>query len=191
MKMAVPLALHHSAQRVEEPREEVEGGTYDAPRRQKPPRPETRPASLAEPRGDVVQVQRHTVEQLAADTPRLPTLDVPVQQKVDQLVAVPARYDTPIPEQVNEVPKISCPHPLLAHSSSHTADGGTAGGIASVLCPRGHDHGTVRARGTCSQGRMGGTRGGWRVQTTTRGPLPEGITASPGRYTNAGHRDAG
>ena len=32
-------------------REGVEGETYDAPRRQKPPPPGTRPASLAEPRG--------------------------------------------------------------------------------------------------------------------------------------------
>ena len=51
--MALARALHHSAQRVEEPREGVEGETYGAPRRQKPPPPGTRPASLAESRGDV------------------------------------------------------------------------------------------------------------------------------------------
>ena len=56
----VAAARHHSSGR-----EGVEGETYDAPRRQKPPPPGTRPASLAEPRGDVVQVQRHTVEHLA------------------------------------------------------------------------------------------------------------------------------
>ena len=80
---------HHSAQRVEEPREGVEGDH--------------------EPRGDVVQVQRHIVEQLADGAPRLPTLDVPVPQMVDQPVALLARFDLPVPEQVIEVPKISCP----------------------------------------------------------------------------------
>ena len=65
-------------------REGVEGETYDAPRRQKPPPPGTRPASLAEPRRDVMQVQRHTVEHLADGVPCLPTLDVPVPQMVDQ-----------------------------------------------------------------------------------------------------------
>ena len=71
--------------------------------------PGTRPASLAEPRGDVVQVQRHSVEQLADGALILPALDVPVPQMVDQPVAVLARFDLPIPEQVVEVPKISCP----------------------------------------------------------------------------------
>ena len=99
VKMALARALHHSAQWVEEPREGVEGETYDAPRRLKPPPPGMRPASLAEQQGDVVQVQRHTVEQLADGAPRLPTLDVPVPQMVDKLVAVLACYDTLLPEQ--------------------------------------------------------------------------------------------
>ena len=38
----------------------------------------------------------------------MPTLDVPVPQMVDQPVAVLARFDLPIPEQVIEVHKISC-----------------------------------------------------------------------------------
>ena len=50
------------------------------------------------------------MEQLADDVPMLTLLDSPVPQVVDHVVAVLARYDTPIPEQVIEVPKISCPH---------------------------------------------------------------------------------
>ena len=46
VKMALATALHHSAQRVEVPREEVEGEVNDAPQRQKPPPPGTRPAPL-------------------------------------------------------------------------------------------------------------------------------------------------
>ena len=39
VKMALARALHHSTQRVEVPREGVEGEKYYAPRRQKPPPP--------------------------------------------------------------------------------------------------------------------------------------------------------
>ena len=42
VKMALARALHHSAQRVEEPRERVEGEMYGVPRRQKLPLPGTR-----------------------------------------------------------------------------------------------------------------------------------------------------
>ena len=90
-------------------REGVEGETYDAPRRQKPPPPGTRPASLAEPRGDVMQVQRHTVEHLADGAPSLPTLDVPVPQMVDQpvdILKIIAMLLPAVDEQVIDVPKI-------------------------------------------------------------------------------------
>ena len=43
MRLALATALHHSAQRVEVPREGVEGVTSDAPRRPKPPLPGKRP----------------------------------------------------------------------------------------------------------------------------------------------------
>ena len=46
--MELATALHHSAQRVEAPREGVEGETNDAPRRPKPPLPGKRPAPLEE-----------------------------------------------------------------------------------------------------------------------------------------------
>ena len=40
------------------------------------------------------------MEHFADGAPRLPTLDVPVPQMVDQPVSVLARFDLPIPEQV-------------------------------------------------------------------------------------------
>ena len=45
--MELAAALHHSAQRVEAPREGVEGEKYYAPRRPEPPLPRKRPAPLA------------------------------------------------------------------------------------------------------------------------------------------------
>ena len=110
VKLELATTLHHSAQRprpvVEEPKEGVEGETCFAPRRQKPPPPGTRPASLAEPRGDVERVQRHTVDQMV-DAPLLPTFDVPVPLMVEQLlVGVLSPLDFRVAEQVIEVPKI-------------------------------------------------------------------------------------
>ena len=49
VKMAVARALHHSAQRVEAPSEEVEGVTHSGLRAQKPPPPGKRPGRLSEP----------------------------------------------------------------------------------------------------------------------------------------------
>ena len=69
----------------------------------------SRPPCLGESRGPQDKVQQRIIEQLADDVPTLTLLDSPVPQMVDQLVAVLARYDTPIREQVVEVPKISCP----------------------------------------------------------------------------------
>ena len=50
-----------------------------------------------------------SAEQIADDVPMLPLLDSPVPQMVDQLVAVLARYDMPLADQVIEVPKVSYP----------------------------------------------------------------------------------
>ena len=52
--MALARALHHSAQRVEAPREE--GEKYFAPRRQKPPPPGKRPGVLLDPEPQVRSV---------------------------------------------------------------------------------------------------------------------------------------
>ena len=67
----------------------------------------SRPPCLGETRGPQDKVQQRTMAR--DDVPMLTLLDSLVPQMVDQLVAVLARYDTPIREQVSEVPKISCP----------------------------------------------------------------------------------
>ena len=54
-------------------------------------------------------MQQRTMEQIADDVPMLTLLDSSVLQMVDQLVAVLARYDMPLADQVIEVPKVSCP----------------------------------------------------------------------------------
>ena len=56
---------------------------------------------LGQPRGPQERVQLHTVEQLADVVP------IVRPQMGDQLVASLLHHDTPIPEQVIEVPKIS------------------------------------------------------------------------------------
>ena len=66
----------------------------------------TRPDRLSEvrPQG---RVQRHTVEQIVDTTLIVPSLDVPVPQRENQLVEACRHLDLPIPEQAIEVPKIS------------------------------------------------------------------------------------
>ena len=66
-----------------------------------------RPASLAEPPGPQERIQRRTVERHAELAPLVQILDVPVPQTVDQLVEVLRPFDTPVPEQVIELPKIT------------------------------------------------------------------------------------
>ena len=61
------------------------------------------------------RIQRRTVEHLAVLAPPVQILDVPLPQVVDQPMDVLTRFDIPVPEQVIEVPKISCPsRPLRA-----------------------------------------------------------------------------
>ena len=56
--------------------------------------------------------QRRTVEQIVDSPPVVPSLDVPVPQRENQLVEACRHLDLPIPEQAIEVPKISStPHP--------------------------------------------------------------------------------
>ena len=70
--------------------------------------PAGRPAPLLEvlPK---VRVLRRTVEQNGAVVPLVLALADSMPQMVDQLVAVLARYDMPLADQVIEVPKVSCP----------------------------------------------------------------------------------
>ena len=67
-----------------------------------------RPLALDEQRPRV-RVLRRTVEQIGDVVPLVPALADSVPQVVDQLVAVLARFDTPIADLVIEVPKVSCP----------------------------------------------------------------------------------
>ena len=75
-----------------------------------------RPASLAEPRGPQVRVQRRVVQQIADFAPMVQILDVPVPPVVlggvqDQiLLRVVAYADADDMEQVIEVLKIFCPY---------------------------------------------------------------------------------
>ena len=72
------------------------------------PRGRGQPAWLSR-EGDVMQVQRHTVEHLADGAPCLPTLDVPVPQIVDQpvdILKIIAKLSPAVEEQVIDVPKI-------------------------------------------------------------------------------------
>ena len=64
------------------------------------------PASLAEPLG--LQIRRRTVEPIFETFVAVPSLDVPVLQSVDQPVDVQKILDISVPEQVIDVPKISC-----------------------------------------------------------------------------------
>ena len=80
--MELATALHHSAQRVETPREGVEGEKCHAPRRPKPPFPGKRPALLVE-----VAVPQATLGQHSGIGYQLVlAFDVSVLQMVEQLV---------------------------------------------------------------------------------------------------------
>ena len=143
-------------------------------------------------------VQRHTVEQLADDAPRVPTLDVPVLLMVGQLVEVFRYIDTVVPEQVIDVPKIS--------SSCHSRRRRVcfaeemAEQLVKVPVPSPRDcvisatlTEVVLARRLDTAGRQwwlcAGARGScwWLVGTRfTQSNPPVGLTASPGRKINTG-----
>ena len=78
--------------------------------------------------GEDVGEARRNVEQIG-DV--VLALAVSMPQMVDQLVAVLARYDMPLSDQVIEVPKVSCPARCgRTVCSLYAADGRTAGGSA-------------------------------------------------------------
>ena len=115
--MAHAEQLHHSANRVERDaalrrqttraREVEERELHDAPRRQKPPPPGTRPAPLVE-----VQPQGAMVQHCGIGFELMQSLDVPVLQMVEQPVDVDSFFRISIPavaEQVIEVRKLALP----------------------------------------------------------------------------------
>ena len=111
------VATHHSALRSQKPA--TAEATYDALRSQTTSVASdteffslyeeelggTRPDQLYEVRPQA-RDQRRTVEQIAVYTLIVPSLDVPVPQIANQLLEVCRQLDTPIPEQVVDVPKI-------------------------------------------------------------------------------------
>ena len=113
--MALAAATHHSAQRGEwrDLHEAPRGqrtASHGARRRVWPGIPSssrcTRKNSGARGR-----VQRRTVEQIVDTKLIVPSLDVPVPQRENQLVEVCRQLDIHIPEQAIEVPKISSSRP--------------------------------------------------------------------------------
>ena len=194
---ALATSLHHSSrgQRKARAGEEESELNYTAmDRTTPPPQPVLfqlyeeepggrRPASLAEPPGPQERVQRHTMEQLADVAPMVPSLAVPEPQLVDQLVAVVKHVDSVVPEQIIAVPKISWPSrfPRTVLREPQKAEQ-----LVEVPVPAPSFSDWLRWEETYR--RTGYTwLGGfeWRLI-----PL-RGTTASPGRYRNTGHRDAG
>ena len=110
--MELATALHHSAQRVEVPREGEVREQHDGLRALKRPLPGTRPAPLLEVLPQM-GAQRHAVDQVVDAVSGPPTLDVPVPQMVNQLLSFLTALDSFVPEQVIEVPKISTPSRCL------------------------------------------------------------------------------
>ena len=127
-----------------------------------------------------MQVQRHTVEHVADGAPCLPTLDVPVPQKVDQpvnILKIIAKLSPAVEEQVIDVPKIiQDPTPAALGAFGASAAGGTAGGSASA-----HDHGTVR--GHCRPHVVLALTAGWEVHVVAGGYKPP-----PGDPPGGDHR---
>ena len=140
---ALATLLHHSSRGLRKARageEESETQYTDKDWKTPPPQPVLfklfdeepgggRPEAFAEPRPQE-RVLRHTAEQIGDVAPVVPALGVLEPQMVDQLVAVLRPVDSPVPDQIIAVPKISLPsRPLRAAPCRH-ADGGTAGGCA-------------------------------------------------------------
>ena len=141
----------------------------------------TRPTGLVEPQGPQERVQRHAVEQLADFAPMVQILDVPVPQMVDQLVDILKLLDTAIPEQVIAVPKI--PQDSIPHRAVFEPQ--LAEQLVEVLTPVTHVGRSVLGCGAYEDPLVEG----WHPHT--QWDPPEGYTATPGRYRNTGHRDAG
>ena len=115
VRMELAAALHHPSFRGAGPE------TYDAPRSQMTANSRedsvyfdlfdedtegARPDRLVGVRLQE-RDQRCTVEQIVDSPPVVPSLDVPVPQRENQLVEACRHLDLPIPEQAIEVPKIS------------------------------------------------------------------------------------
>ena len=207
-RMTVAMALaemkHHTAPRgpkMARAGEEESETKYTAKfRTTPPPQPELfqlfeeepgglRPTGLVEPRGPQERIQRHTAEQMIESFVPVPMLDhdAPVPQTVDQLVDVLKLFDNSVPEQVIDVPKISqdaipqrtvlC-EPQLAEQLVEVPT--PLPPTELFITPDGHEWCRVVGRTGVYFWNVSGGYTQWR--------LPEGYTASPGRYINTGQR---
>ena len=192
VRMELAAALHHSAQRVEVPREVEEHAAYVGPRAQKTPPPGMRPASLAEPQGAQERVKRHTVEQFGELAPMVQILETPVPQLVDKLEDVLKIVDLFVSAQEIEVPRISsnsCPPPRRVLRSPQLAEQLVDVPVPSFdQCTRMADFRDDGGRRWCLlTGPEPGRFSWWLVRTDhEQGTSPPGITASPGRFSNTG-----
>ena len=186
VRMELAAGLHHSAQRVEVPKEVEEYATFVGPQTQKTPQPGMRPASLAEPQGAQERVQRRTMEQVVDYVPVVPLLDAPVPQMVDKLEDALKIVDLFVPAQEIEVLRISspsCPPPRRVLPVMQMAEQLVDVPVPSVrgvtiFAPFVDTASRTWTLVTGPDGRhvwyLAGTQ---HVQWTR----PEGITASPGR----------
>ena len=146
VKMALATGLHHSAQRVEVPREVEEHETYVGPRAQKTPPPGMRPASLAEPRGSTgagQEAQRRAVWRTRSHGAD-PRCSCAADGGPACCRACPLRLAYPRARHRSAQDFVFTP--LFAHSSSLTAAGGTVGGRASAFVPPVHANGLLPRR---------------------------------------------
>ena len=182
VRMELAAALHHSAQRVEVPREVEEYATYVGPR----------PASLAEPQGAQERVQRRTMEQFVVYVPVVPLLDAPVPQMVDKLDDVLKIVDLFVLAQEIEVHRISspsCPPPRRVLPVPQLAEQLVEVQVPSFdQCTRmAPFRDVVGRRWFLLTGHESGRFSWWLVGTDhQQEETPPGITASPGRYINTG-----
>ena len=141
-----------------------------------------------------MQVQRHTVEHLADGAPSLPTLDVPVPQRVDQpvdILKIIAKLSPAVCEQVIDVPKIiqdSTPQRLKPPEPQQLVEQLVEVPVLPVrevmiMAPFVDTAGRTWYWISTPDGRYTWLLDGARHTQQTR---PEGITASPGRYINTG-----
>ena len=128
----------------------------------------SRPDRLSPVSGPQERVQRHFVEQLVEPVRRVPVLDAPVPQLVDNLEDVLKIVDFLVPVQEIEVPKISSVSRPPLRRALQLVD--------MCHCRRGCGwlSGPMLTAGCAPAG-------AWRAPGTPSGPAPEGFTASPGR----------
>ena len=194
VKLALATALHHSAQRVEAPREVEEYATFVGPRAQKISPPGMRPDRLLDVFGpqETGAAAHHGADcRLRAGGPAARCSCAADGGQVGGC----AEDRRPLRPRAGDRSAQDL-KPFLSSSSSGSscaADGGTAGGSAS--CPQfdqctddGSSMPMTRRGALLIWGSEPGTvlRGGsWGLNTSSENP-PPGITATPGRYINTG-----